>query len=60
MCVTECDGWGGGGQRNREKCGRRLWMALSTSMLLYAYIFPWTPKFSRADVTNEKVLQGTL
>jgi hypothetical protein len=30
-CVTECDGWGGGGQRNWEKCGRRLWTAPSQS-----------------------------
>ena len=27
LCVTECDRWGGGGQKNREKFGRRLWTA---------------------------------
>ncbi len=27
ISVTECDRWGGGGQKNQEKCGRRLWTA---------------------------------
>jgi len=39
ISVTECDRWGGGGQKNQKKnqkkCGRRLWMAPKVCRILF-------------------------